>query len=213
MTMGDGWDDRNKGRERGGLALGILLIVLGGLFLAGEQLNINLDQYGWPVYVIVPGLALLVIGLAVPNEAGLGMAIPGGVITTVGLILALQGRTNTYASWAYAWALVAPGSVGATLFLYGLLHRRFDLLDAGLRSGAAGLGLFIGFGLLFENVLAIDSSDQTPALRDALPFLAVALGVIIIVLNLLPRPKSRRDGAANGWTERGSEAPPFPPAP
>ena len=186
-------DDRNRKTERGGLALGVLLIVGGALFLVGEQFNIDWGRYGWPAFVVVPGAAMLVLGLAIPNEAGLGLAIPGGIIASVGLILAFQAATDTYASWAYAWALVAPGSVGVSLFLYGLLHRRLDLLDAGLRSAAVGLGLFVGFGLFFENVIGLDDGAKTTALRDAMPFLAVALGVIIVVLNVLPRPHRGSD--------------------
>ena len=98
--MSDWWDDRDRGGEHGRLVLGVLLIVLGGLFLASEQFNVDWDRYGWPVFVIVPGLVLLVLGLAIPGEAGLGLAIPGGIVTTVGLILAFQNSTDTYASWA-----------------------------------------------------------------------------------------------------------------
>lgn len=204
-----GWsDDRNRKTERGGLALGILLIVAGTLFLVGEQFNIDWGRYGWPAFVVVPGAAMLVLGLAIPNEAGLGLAIPGGIIASVGLVLAFQAATDTYASWAYAWALVAPGSVGVSLFLYGLLHRRLDLLDAGLRSAAVGLGLFVGFGLFFENVIGLDDGARTTALRDAMPFLAVALGVIIVVLNVLPRPHRGSDRpAADSWNQGGSVPP------
>lgn len=213
--MSNWWDDRDRDREHGGLALGVLLIVLGVLFLAGEQFHVDWSRYGWPMFVIVPGLVLLVLGLAVPNEAGLGMAIPGGIIATVGLILAFQDSTGTYASWSYAWALVAPGSVGVSLFLYGLLHRRLDLLDAGLRTAAVGLGLFVGFGLFFENVIGIDESGSTTALRDAMPFLAVALGVIIVVLNILPRPRrgSDRPAPSDTWRDDGGSVPPAPQGP
>ena len=209
--MSDCWDDRNRGGEHGTLVLGVLLIVLGCLFLAGEQFNINWDRYGWPVFVIVPGLVLLVLGLAIPGEAGLGLAIPGGIVTTVGLILALQNSTDTYASWAYAWALVAPGSVGVSLFLYGLLHRRLDLVDAGLRTGAVGLGLFVGFGLFFENIIGMGNTGSTTAMRQAMPFLAVALGAVIVLINIMPRPRSDSGGPASsdGWHGGGS----VPPAP
>jgi hypothetical protein len=204
-----GWsDDRNRKTERGGLALGVLLIVAGALFLVGEQFNIDWGRYGWPAFVVVPGAGMLVLGLAIPNEAGLGLAIPGGIIASVGLVLAFQAATDTYASWAYAWALVAPGSVGVSLFLYGLLHRRLDLLDAGLRSAAVGLGLFVGFGLFFENVIGLDDGARTTALRDVMPFLAVALGVIIVVLNVLPRPHRGSDRpAADSWHQGGSVPP------
>lgn len=213
--MSNCWDDRDRDREHGGLALGVLLIVLGVLFLAGEQFHVDWGSYGWPMFVIVPGVVLLVVGLVVPNEAGLGMAIPGGIIATVGLILAFQDLTDTYASWSYAWALVAPGSVGVSLFLYGLLHRRADLLDSGMRTAAVGLGLFVGFGLFFENVIGIDEGSSTTALRDAMPFLAVVLGVIIVVLNVLPRPRRSGDRPApsDTWQDGGGSVPPAPQGP
>jgi len=193
----DGWnerrDDRHGDGQRGTLTLGILLVLLGVLFLASEQLNPDYGHYGWPMFVIAPGVLLLVVGLAIPHEGGLGAAIPGGIITTVGLVLAFQEATGTYASWAYAWALVAPGSVGATLTLYGLLHRRWDLLDAGLRTAATGLGLFVGFGLFFENVIGVDNAHPDNLLHNALPVMAVGLGVLIVLWNLIPgRSRSGR---------------------
>ena len=125
-------------------------------------------------------------------------------------MLAFQEATGTYASWAYAWALVAPGSVGVTLTLFGLLHRRWDLLDAGLRTAAVGLGLFVGFGLFFENIIGIDEGSQESVLRDALPVMAVALGVVIVIANLLPRRSRVGRPASDAAT--GTEPPASHPA-
>lgn len=195
--MSNWWEDRDRGRDgrRGMLAVGIMLIALGCLFLVTEQLNINWGNR-WPLYVIVPGVVLLLTGLAIPHEAGLGMAIPGGIIATVGLVLAFQDYYDAYSSWAYVWPLVAPGSVGVTLLLYGVLHRRMDLLDAGLRTAATGLGLFVGFGLFFEYVIGIDSGNQPDILHKGLPFLAVVFGILIVVANLLPHPREASSGPA-----------------
>jgi hypothetical protein len=206
--MSCGWQDRRggEGEDRRGMAIfGVLLVLLGLFFLASEQFGADLSRYGWPVFVIAPGLFLLVLGLAIPHEGGLGAAIPGGIVTTVGLVLAFQYATDAYGSWAYMWALVAPGSVGVTLTLFGLLHRRRDLLDAGLRTAATGLGLFIGFGLLFENIIGIDDLHPNNVLRDAFPLMAVGLGVVIVVRNLLPR---RSSAGPEPW----SPTPPAPPA-
>ena len=201
--MKDEWhdrsDNRDHGQQGGALAAGVVLVVIGLAFLAFEQFEFDFGRYGWPVYVIAPGVVLLLIGLAIPHEGGLGAAIPGGIITTVGLLLAYQEAAGAYASWAYAWALVAPGSVGLTLTLYGLLHRRMDLLDAGLRTAAVGLGLFVGFGLFFENVIGLDDGGSTAAIRSALPMLTVGLGVIIVIRNLLPQPTSRV--TSDSWTQ------------
>jgi hypothetical protein len=193
------------------LSVGVVLVLLGVFFLASEQLNLDFGRFGWPIFVIAPGLFLL-LGLAIPHEGGLGAAIPGGIITTVGLLLAFQDATGTYASWSYAWALVAPGSVGVTLALYGLLHRRWDLLESGLGTAAVGLGLFIGFGLFFENVLSIDNGQSNTALRDALPLMAVCFGVAIVMLNLIPWRSGSRV-SADAWRPVDPSAPPTPPVP
>jgi hypothetical protein len=212
--MKDEWRERSgnrdHGQQGGALAVGVVLVAIGLAFLAFEQFKFDFGRYGWPVYVIAPGVVLLLIGLAIPHEGGLGAAIPGGIITTVGLLLSYQEATGAYASWAYAWALVAPGSVGLTLTLYGLLHRRLDLLDAGLRTAAVGLGLFVGFGLFFENVVGLDDGGSTTAIRSALPMLAVGLGVIIVIRNLLPQRTSRV--TSDSWTQVETPAqPPIPP--
>lgn len=210
--MTDRWHDidasRDDGRQRGMLSVGVVLVLLGVFFLASEQLNLDFGRFGWPIFVIAPGLFLLLLGLAIPHEGGLGAAIPGGIITTVGLLLAFQDATGTYASWSYAWALVAPGSVGVTLALYGLLHRRWDLLESGLRTAAVGLGLFIGFGLFFENIIGIDDVHPNTLLRNALPAMAVGLGVLIVIFNLMPN-RSRSRAGADAWSP---VEPPTPPA-
>jgi hypothetical protein len=208
--MSDRWDDRDRGAAQGGLALGVLLIVAGGLFLAGQTLNFDWTRYGWPLFVIVPGLALLVLGLAMPHEAGLGLAIPGGMVTTVGLILAFQSSTDTYASWAYAWALVAPGSVGAAMFLYGLLHRRPDLVDSGFRTGVVGLAVFVGFGFFFEDIVGL--GEPSNVVHDSLPFLVIALGAIIVLRSVLPLPHSKRT-PATGAEARHEDGPTAPTPP
>jgi hypothetical protein len=214
--MCSGWHE-GRGKDYGDSRVlppiaGIFLILLGIFFLASEQLSFDFGRYGWPMFVIVPGLFLLLLGLAIPHEGGLGAAIPGGILATVGLLLAFQAATDTYASWAYGWALVAPGSVGVTLALFGLIHARRDLLDAGLRTTAVGIGLFVGFGLFFENLIGIDDRQSNSVLRDALPAMAVALGVLIVIWNLLPNRSSGRHSAGDGWHAAEPPAPPAPPA-
>ena len=201
--MNDGWHDRNTGHDHdsGGLVFGLLLIVVGAAFLVTNVTGFDFGKYGWPAFIIVPGFLLLVFGLAIRSEGGLGAAVPGGLLLSTGLLLAFQDATDSYATWAYAWALVAPGSVGATLFLFGLTHARFDLIDSGLRTAAVGLGLFIGFGLFFENVIGLGEGSHTTALRDAMPFLAVAMGVVIVLINLLPS-SGRRESRETPEGER-----------
>jgi hypothetical protein len=199
--MGDQWEERDHDQEArwGAATVGILLIGIGVAFLALQQLSASWNGVAWPLFVIVPGVVLLLIGLAIPHEAGLGLAIPGGMATAVGLVLAYQQYYDAWASWFFAWALVAPGAVGVTMTLFSLLHRRWDMLEAGLIAAAAGLGLFTVLGLFFVDVLGVGGGNQPAILQQGLPVLAIVLGVMIVIANLLPRHGERAHGAA--WAE------------
>ena len=130
--------------------LGLVLVILGGLALLGRMFSIDLLGLGWPIFVLAPGIALFAAGVAVGGRAGVGLAIPGGIVSMVGVVLSFQAATGLWATWAYAWALVAPGGVGVALVLYGLLTGQGDLVRNGVPVLLTGLGLFVAFGLFFE---------------------------------------------------------------
>jgi hypothetical protein len=171
--------------RRGAMILGAILVVLGGAFLVSNITGFSLDA-AWPLFIIVPGLVLLGASFAFGGDAGLGLAIAGSIVTTVGLVLAVQEATGLYTTWAYAWALVAPGSVGVGMFLHGTFTGRQDLQRDGLRVAGVGLALFIGFALFFEGVIGL-SGDGRPPLEDLLPILLIALGAILVVGSLVVR--------------------------
>jgi len=52
------------------IGLGLLLIVLGALFLAGQAVGFDLGRFGWPFFVIIPGLAVSGAGLAAGGPTG-----------------------------------------------------------------------------------------------------------------------------------------------
>lgn len=198
------------------VVLGLLLIVGGGLLLAvqyyGLVLPVDLGSFGWPIWVIAPGVLLLVIGLLTPAEPGAGLAIAGSIVTAVGLLLAYQVSANHYASWAYAWALVAPGAVGAGMILWGVLHLRGGMVRSGVTTLAVGLVLFlIGFAF-FEGVLHIGGErGLAPLGRQALPLALIVVGVVLVITRLWPR---RRDWSGS-WSrpESGPDAEqPIPPS-
>jgi hypothetical protein len=123
---------------------GLLLIGLGALFLVGRYIG----GFAWPLFVIVPGVALLVWAFA-GGASTSGLAIPGSIVTTVGLILYLQNATSSFHSWAYAWGLVVA-SEGAGRYLTGMLQGDVAQQQSGTRTAASGLALFAAFGLFFE---------------------------------------------------------------
>jgi hypothetical protein len=175
--------------RRGTVLLGLALVVLGGLALAGRLLHVDLLGMGWPIFVLAPGIVLFAAGVAIGGKGGLGLAVPGGIISMVGVVLAFQSATGLWSIWAYAWALVAPGGVGVAFVLYGLLTGQGDIARGGLPILLTGIGLFIGFGLFFEGVLDLNGNGRLaePLLAAAL----VALGVVIVLLGLFRRPALR----------------------
>ena len=174
------------GPERGTVALGVALLAIGGLALLGRALSIDILGLGWPLFVLIPGILLFVAGLSVGGRAGLAMAIPGGIVSMVGVVLSVQAATGLWATWAYAWALVAPGGVGQALVLYGVLTGQPDVARDGVPVLLTGLGLFVAFGLFFEGVLHL-SGAALPLAEPVLAAGLVVLGVVILVVGISGR--------------------------
>jgi hypothetical protein len=166
------------------MILGAVLIVLGLLFLAERVLDVDLGQYGWPLFVIVPGVLLFMAAFAAPPREGVGLAIAGGITVMVGVVLTLQNVTDVWATWAYAWALVAPGGVGLGMALYGSLRGLPDVAREGVRTLGVGIVLFVIFGLFFEGVIGL-SGDPFLVGSDVLPVALIGLGAVVLVWGLL----------------------------
>jgi hypothetical protein len=170
--------------DRAGLVVGAILIVLGLLFLGERLFDVDLGRFGWPLFVVVPGVLLFLASLAAPPREGVGLAIAGAVTTVVGVILAVQNATGLWATWAYVWPLVAPGGSGIGMALYGLLRDQPDFVSTGARQLGAGLGLFVAFGLFFEGVIGL-SGDPFLFGSDYLPVVLIAIGVLLLLWSIL----------------------------
>jgi len=160
-----------------GAVLGAILIFIGLAFLAVRYLDVFEGADVWPLFIIGPGVALLVLGLFLPN---LGMLVGGSVVTTVGLVLAWQNMTGRWESWAYAWALVGPTASGVGSLLGGLRTGNPRLRDAGMWQIAVGLALFAGFYLFFEQVIGL-SGDPLPLPEWVMPSALIGIGVLILL--------------------------------
>ena len=177
---------RAGGAGSSSLAVGIVLVVVGVFFLLIRLLDIDLSSSGWPLYVIIPGLTLLIVGFV---SLGSGALIPGGIVTVTGLILAYQSVTEDWASWAYAWALVAPGGVGLGIFLQGLRVRNSSLTRQGRSLMYWAVLIFlIGF-VFFESVLNISGHDYGKVGQAALPALLIIIGITLLVRNFQRQPR------------------------
>jgi hypothetical protein len=158
-------------------ALGIVLVVVGLFALLVAFAGVDLTTYGWPLFVIVPGLTLLVVGFV---GVGQGASIPGGVVTMLGLLLAYQSSTGDWATWTFAWALVAPFGVGLGMYLQALRERDAGSLRTGRTLMFIGLVIFmIGF-VLFESILGLSGKDYGLFGKAALPLLLIVIGFILL---------------------------------
>lgn len=155
------------------MGIGIGLVVLGLVFLIGPSLNFQ--AFGWPFFVILPGIALLFV--AFTSRVGNGsLAVPGSIVTVTGLILLVLNFTNRMDAWAYCWALVMAGA-GAGTYLYGHISESETLKRNGTRGALAGLALFVIFGLVFELFIF---GTFSAVLRWLVPIVLLVAGGLIL---------------------------------
>jgi uncharacterized membrane protein YiaA len=168
-------------RRRAGssMAIGIVLVVIGVFALAVALTGADLRENGWPVFIILPGLTLLVAGFL-----GLGAVatVPGGVVTMLGLVLGYSNATGDWPAWAYAWSLVIPFGIGLGVYLQALRDRDRYGLRTGRTLLFVGLMIFlIGF-VIFESILGISGRDYFgPFGKAALPVLLIIVGAILLI--------------------------------
>jgi hypothetical protein len=175
-------------QRRGGssLALGIVLVVVGIFAFVVVMAGVDLTQYGWPLFVIIPGLTLLVVGFA---GVGSVATIPGGIVTMLGLVLAYQNSSGDWPTWAFAWALVVPGGVGLGMYLQALRDHDQHSLRTGRTLIFISVMIFIVGFVLFESILGISGREYGGVGKAALPVMLIVIGLILLVRSL---QRSRR---------------------
>lgn len=138
-----------KPRNAGSLIVGVLLVTFGLLALA-SQLFRGFDFWGdfWPFIIIAVGV-MFFAGMFAGGKSTSGLAIPGTIITGIGLILLVQNLTGHYESWSYAWALIII-FVGLGVFIMGWWGGNPGQRRTGNGLMRLGLILFLIFGAFFE---------------------------------------------------------------
>lgn len=183
-------------KNRSSLVLGTLLIVAGVLIILGQVFGYDRWWNQWPLIVVGVGVAFF-IGMALGGRPLSGLAIPGSIITTVGLILWEQNTFNNYETWSYAWALIIA-AVGFGLIVMGKQNDQRDQVQAGVRTLKTGLVLFLVFGALMEFIFSIGGVPHSRA-NLLFPGLLALLGLWSLVSHILAvvrrddRPAEDRD--------------------
>jgi hypothetical protein len=185
---------RSRGSP-GTAALGAILIVVGVVFFAGQQLNIDWGDAAWPFYVIAPGLALLAFGLTQAN--GSGLTVAGSIVTIVGGVLLYQNATDHWESWAYAWALVGPGGSGLGMLLYGTRSGNSKMARGGFWQVLTAIGLFAAGFVFFEGIIGI-SGRPWPLPNWVLPTAIIAIGLLVLFRGFTSRRDLGNEAGASG---------------
>lgn len=131
---------------RSQLALGVILILVGGWFLLNQTVpsfqNFFEPFTEWPINMLLIGAVILVIGLVTGSP---GLAVPAAIVAGIGGIFYYQEATNNYNSWSYMWALI-PGFIGVGTILQGLLgENTAHNLKRGLNLMVVSAVLFLVF--------------------------------------------------------------------
>ena len=163
--------------SRTGIVAGILLIFLGALFLVLQFFEISFWDELWPTFIIGVGL-LFFVAMFVSGKQGGGLAIPGSIITMVGLILLFQNTFGFWETWAYAWTLIVVAT-GIGINIFGRYTHQENARHSGGTVARIGLVLFIVFGIFFELFIGLTGVFEGSSL--IWPLLLILLGIYLLL--------------------------------
>lgn len=187
--------------RRRGLVGGVVLVAVGLIVLIARQAGLDLGDAldnAWPLFIIVPGLALLAAAFVPEPPDGLGFAVSGSVVTTVGAILLYQQTSGNWESWAYIWAVI-PMAAGIAIAVYGFLTGFRDIAGNGVRLAGIAVVLFL-LGTWYFN--AVFETGKAPLdIETWWPVAVVLVGAFIVgraVLMPAGGQAAPRDRATHG---------------
>lgn len=168
--------------QRSALTGGLILIILGVIFLLGQVapgLFGWLDAFSWPLIVVGVGVLLLIIGVLTNTPS---MAVPASIVGGIGLLLYWQNQTGNWDSWAYAWALI-PGFVGVGTLVMGMWQGNWDEARGGLWLMVISALLFVVFGSFLGGLFG----GNLGFIGRWWPLALIALGVLSMIDALAKR--------------------------
>lgn len=174
--------------NRSSVIAGVLLLTLGLLLLLGRSFQLNLFNLfeNWnapyPIYIIVIGIFLMIIGLIGGVQRQMvSLTIVGSIVLVSGGILAFHQATNSYQTWAYLWALVFPGSIGLALSLQSITSHDLRQRKTGLNMiGVALLITMVGWSF-FEGGIQLSGYELSGLANIAGPMLLIGAGVWLLL--------------------------------
>jgi hypothetical protein len=172
----------DKNRNITGLIIGVVLIAVGILALFGRNIILPDMDSLWPLIVAGVGVAFF-IPILLGNKSRGGLAIPGSILVTIGVILYIMNRTDSWEAWSYCWALIMC-AVGAGNWINGYTSGKPELQEKGLTVLRTGLILFIIFGVVMEFIFSISGEAHWGGLL-LWSVLLILVGIYLLVTRLL----------------------------
>jgi hypothetical protein len=178
----------------GTLIAGTILILFGLLALAGQVFRFVDWGLLWPFAIIGFG-ALFFVAMVAGGKQSAPFAIPGSIITGIGLVLLFQNITGHWESMSYFWTLIIL-FVGFGIYLMGRQSGDEKQKQSGFGVMKVGFILFIIFGAFFEMIFSSFSNILFPVLL-------IVLGAYLIL---------SRSGLFGTKKVEESHTDPLPPA-
>jgi hypothetical protein len=161
------------------LVIGLALVGLGVLALLGQALdsvfNINIWHGG--------------------RSTG-GLAVPGSILSTIGVILFYQNLFDRFETWSYAWALILV-AIGVGAMIHGSWSSSPTAWANGQRMAKFGLLLFLAFGVFFELIIGISGFRGGAFVW---PLLLIGFGVYLVLRQTGLRRFAVPAGLPTTWT-------------
>ena len=163
-------------RNRTGAVLGILLVLAGLFFLAGQFFNFDFGRFLWPVFVIGFG-GLFFVGMLASGRtsASAPLAIPGSIIGGIGLMMFFQNLFHNWESWSYGWTVILI-LVGLGIFIMGWYSEDVTQRQSGIRVMKIGAIMFLIFAAFFEMIF-----NSFALSRFVFPVVLILLGAYFLL--------------------------------
>ncbi|MFT3891064.1 MAG: hypothetical protein QM730_05470 [Anaerolineales bacterium] len=138
-------------RSNIGICIGGAVLIIFGFFSLVSQLFRSLNlTFLWSLIVILIGISFFIAMVASQKRAS-ALAIPGTIVSGVGLVMLIQSLTRHWNVAPYFWTLIIL-FLGAGIYIMGWHSSEKKQKETGLRFMKIGLILFIVFGAFFEVV-------------------------------------------------------------
>jgi hypothetical protein len=186
-------------RRGGSIVGGSILILLGILALLAQGFpGFDFPGFVWPLIIIAIG-AVFFVGMFAGGKSAAGLAVPGSIITVIGLMLFVQNLAGYWESWSYGWTVILI-SIGLGIFIMGVYAGNERSRRAGMRLMEIGVFFLIVFGTFFEGFVF---ASRHPGVGSLIfPAALILLGLYLVVI------RSRRGG---GFAQPGADSQNNPP--